>query len=105
MKEFIYQLILEDRLFQAENWTDQDEQHVSKHFMHLQSLLDENLLILAGKTAGLNNDTYGIVIFRAKDLKDAQAIVQSDPAVISGIMSAHLQEYNVALYNPDYKKE
>ena len=103
--EFIYKLILVDHLFQEENWTKEDEAIVGEHFQNLQRLLQEGKLILAGKTAGLSPDTYGICIFQADSLEEAQAIMENDPAVKKGIMTAILQEYNVALYNNAYKKE
>ena len=103
--EFIYKLILVDRLFQEENWTSDDEAIVGEHFAHLQNLLKEGKLILAGKTAGLSTDTYGICIFRADSIEAAQTIMESDPAIQKGIMTATLQEYHVALYNNAYKKE
>ncbi|QMS84583.1 YciI family protein [Candidatus Xianfuyuplasma coldseepsis] len=105
MKEYVYKLILVDRLFVEDNWTDEDEAIIGRHFAHLQSLQKNNQLILAGKTAGLDNNTYGLVLFTAKDDKDAEAIMNRDPAIVEGIMTGTLQEYNVALFNPTYKKE
>ncbi len=103
--EFVYKLILEDRLFQEENWTEKDEKIVSEHFNHLLQLKEQNKLILAGKTAGLDTTTYGLCIFTADSLKEATAIMNNDPAVKSGIMKATLHEYNIALFNPGYKGE
>lgn len=103
--EFVYKLILEDRLFQEENWTKEDEKIVSAHFNHLVQLKDKNKLILAGKTAGLDTTTYGLCIFTADSLEEATSTMNSDPAVQSGIMKATLHEYNVALFNPGYQDE
>ena len=105
MKEFIYKLILIDRLFIAENWTNEDETIIGRHFKHLQSLEQNGQLILAGKTAGLDRNTYGIVLFTASSLEEAKTIMDNDPAIVEGIMNGTLQEYNVALFNPNYKKE
>lgn len=105
MKEYIYKLILMDRLFIAENWTNKDEEIIGRHFAHLQSLEQDNRLILAGKTAGLDRSTYGLVLFAAKDEQEAQSIMDKDPAITEGIMKGTLHEYNIALFNPNYKKE
>ena len=105
MKEYIYKLTLVERLFVADNWTDEDEQTVFEHFEHLKDLLHQNKLILAGKTAGLDNTTYGIVVFQASDWEEANTIMNRDPALQHGIMTAVLHEYNVALHNPNFTKK
>jgi len=103
--EFIYKLVLTERLTKKSKWTDLDEKIVQDHYNHLLRLKNSGFLILAGKTAGLDKDTYGLVIFKAKDYNEALSIMQSDPAVKKGIMIGYLQEYNVAIINGEYKKE
>lgn len=90
-------LKLTPRLLQAENWTPADEAVVGDHFARLQRLLAEGVLILAGKTDGLDTNTFGLVIFEAADEPTAQALMASDPAVAGGIMTATLYPYSVAL--------
>lgn len=102
--EFIYKLILVDRLFVEEAWTKEDEAIVSRHFNHLLQLKEKGSLILAGKTSGLSKDTYGICIFKAENLEAAQEIMKNDPAIKEGIMTGYLQQYDVALFNENYKK-
>lgn len=102
--EFLYTLILVDRLFIEDNWTQEDEDIVGRHFKHLQKLKADGKLILAGKTSGLDLDTKGLVIFKAENLEEATAIMNSDPAIKEGIMTATLQQYDVALFNEAYKK-
>jgi uncharacterized protein YciI len=102
--DFIYKLILIDRLFKEDNWTDEDEAIVGRHYNHLVSLKEKGKLVLAGKTSGLDKDTYGIVIFQADNLDDAKVIMENDPAIKEGIMTGHLQGYDVALITDEYKK-
>lgn len=97
MKQFIYVLRLIPRLLKESNWTESDNAVVGRHFAHLQSLLAEGKLILAGKTEGLDEQTFGIVIFEAEDLESAQKQMTLDPAVQEGIMNAQLFPYTVAL--------
>lgn len=97
MKQFIYVLKLIPRLLKESNWTDADNEIVGSHFAHLQSLLAEGRLILAGKTEGLDEKTFGIVIFEAYDLESAQKQMMHDPAVQEGIMDAELYPYTIAL--------
>jgi uncharacterized protein YciI len=54
-------------------------------------------LILAGKTEGLDNKTFGIVIIEADSKKDAINLMKNDPAVLEGIMTSELYPYKVAI--------
>ncbi|MGI6577187.1 MAG: YciI family protein [Eubacteriales bacterium] len=96
-KQFIYVLKLIPALLKEENWTEKEEAITARHFRKLQSLLKEGKLILAGKTDGLDENTFGIVIFEADSEEEARSIMESDPAVAEGIMKAELFPYRVAL--------
>lgn len=95
MNEYIYRLVLIERLNQDENWTNEDNQIVDKHFNYLKELLNQNKLILAGRTT--NEDKFGIVIFEAESDESAQEIMNNDPAILNGIMTGELYPYRVAL--------
>jgi uncharacterized protein YciI len=97
LKQFIYILKPIPRLIIEANWTDSDNAIVGRHFTHLQALLAEGTLILAGKTEGLDEKTFGIVIFESEDLESAQKLMRLDPAVHEGVMTAELFPYTVAL--------
>ncbi len=97
MKQFIYILKPIPRLIIEANWTDSDNAVVGRHFAHLQTLLAEGILILAGKTAGLDEKTFGIVIFEAEDYDSAQKQMRLDPAILEGVMTGELYPYSVAL--------
>ncbi|AUS94984.1 hypothetical protein CDQ84_17420 [Clostridium thermosuccinogenes] len=96
-KQFIYVLKLIPALLKEENWTAKEEEIVGRHFKKLQELLKKGKLILAGKTDGLDEKTFGIVIFEADSEEEARKIMNSDPAVAEGIMKAELSPYRVAL--------
>lgn len=104
MKEFVYTLVLIDRLFVADNWTTKDEAIVSRHFKHLVDLEKDGALIMAGKTADLDPNTKGFVFFQAESIQKAKSIMEKDPAIMEGIMHGTLQEYNIALFNNGYSK-
>lgn len=103
--DFIYRLTLIERLIPEENWTKEDEKILGEHFQHLVSLQKKNQLLLAGKTAGQDKDTIGIVIFKADSYEDALKIMNNDPAIVNGIMTGFLQEYSIALLNKEYKND
>lgn len=103
MNTYLYVLRLIDRLRTEEKWTSSDNHAVNEHFIHLKDLLAKDVLILAGKTDGLDERTFGIVIFKCNTNEEAKALMKSDPAVIQGIMTAELFPYTIALSNINYK--
>lgn len=96
-KQYIYVLKPKPYYLIEANWTAKDEEIIECHFKHLQSLLAEGKLILAGKTGGLDENTFGIVIFEASSPDEANMIMKNDPAVAEGIMTAVLFPYRVAI--------
>lgn len=95
-KQFIYVLKLIPSLLNVDNWTEREEKIVDKHFTRLQGLLEEGKLVLAGKTLGIDEKTFGIVILEVESEEEALIIMSSDPAVAEGIMNAELFPYKIA---------
>jgi uncharacterized protein YciI len=93
--QFLYRLSLVPRLVDDENWTDEDNAAVGRHFKRLQDLLKEGKLVLAGRTQV--RDPMGIVILEVGSEEEAHALMESDPAVVGGVMTAELFPYRVAL--------
>lgn len=79
------------------NWTEREEKIIDKHFAKLQELLKEGKLVLAGKTLGINEKTFGIVILEVQSEEEALIIMRNDPSVAEGIMKAELFPYTIAL--------
>lgn len=76
--------------------TDEENAVVEEHFGYLQALKAAGILILAGRTQ-VDEGTFGITIFEAPDESSARAVMQTDPAVSAGVMSAELYPYAVAV--------
>ena len=96
-KQFIYVLKLIPSLLNMDNWTEREEKIVDSHFSRLQELLEEGKLVLAGKTLGIDEKTFGLVILEVESEEEALIIMKNDPAVVRGIMTAELFPYKVAL--------
>lgn len=96
-KQFIYVLKLIPTLLNESNWTEKHEKIVSIHFSVLQELQKEGKLILAGRTLTMDENSFGIVILEVGSEEEAQIIMNNDPAVAEGIMTAELFPYRVAL--------
>src|SRR6266566_5173217 len=96
-KQFIYVLHLVPRLYADASWTDEDRKVLQRHCVRFQEAIKAGKLILAGRTSESGDKTFGIAIFEAKDEAAAQAFMESDPAVVAGLMTAELHPFTVAL--------
>lgn len=94
-KQYIYFLRLIPRLLSDDNWTEADNAIVGRHFARLQVLLGEGRLVLAGRTQ--DEAPRGIVILETGTEEEARELMESDPAVAEGVMTAELFPYRVAL--------
>jgi uncharacterized protein YciI len=81
----------------TEGANEYESAKVSEHFNYLKTLMTQGVVILAGRTLNTDPDSMGIIIFNADDESAARSIVDNDPAVAGGVMSATLFPYRVAL--------
>lgn len=79
----------------AATMTSGEEAVFGEHFEHLQRLLADGVLVLAGPTLGETNT--GLAIFEAPDEAAARAIMESDPAIAQGVVTGELREMRVSL--------
>lgn len=96
-KQFIYVLHLVPRLYDDKNWTKEDNAALHRHFARFQDAIKTGRLILAGRTSESGDKTFGIAIFEANDEAAARRFMDEDPAVASGLMTAELHPFAVAL--------
>ena len=96
-KTYIYVLKLTSGYFDDNNWKEKDMETIQVHFKHLQDMLSEGKLVMAGRTDVENSKTLGIVVFEADSFGDAVKIANDDPAVKAGIMSAEVFPFRLAL--------
>jgi len=96
-KQFIYVLRLVPRLHSDAAWTKEDEMVISRHLTRFRQAIEKGELILAGRTKEPGDKTFGIAIFEAADEAAARAFMESDPAVVAGLMTAELHPFAVAL--------
>ena len=76
--------------------TEEETRIVGEHYAYLQALRADGRLVLAGPSA-LPGDTVGLGIFDQDDHADVEAIVAQDPAVTSGIMTAEVRPFRIAV--------
>ncbi len=81
--------------------TEREAELVGQHFNYLKQLMEQGVVILAGRTQNTDPSSFGIIIFNAGSEEAAEAVVQNDPAVRNGVMRAELFPYRIALLAPD----
>lgn len=93
MAEWIY-FIHPPRENFVETITEDEVAIMQVHAGHLAELHQRGTLILAGPTFGQVNT--GIAVIEAEDEEAARAIMMSDPAVSSGLMTPELRPMRVS---------
>lgn len=93
MSEWVY-FIHPPRERFVETITDSEREIMGIHADHLGKLLDRGVLILAGPTFGPVNT--GIAVIEAPDEELARAIMMTDPAITSGLMTPELRRMRVS---------
>ena len=97
LKQFIYILRLAPRLHDDAAWTKDDEAVLKRHVEHFKAAVAAGQLILAGRTMEPGDKTFGIAVFEAADESAARTFMESDPAVVAGLMTAELRPFAVAM--------
>jgi uncharacterized protein YciI len=97
LPQFLYTIQPTRPAMLSEGATPEESESVSQHFNYLQKLLEEGVVLLAGRTQNTDPTSFGIIIFRAAHEEAAQQIMENDPAVKHGVMDAKLYPYRIAL--------
>lgn len=103
-KQFLYLLRLEKSMYDSTAWTPEKNKIVQEHFAHLQKMLTDGILILAGRTQVTLDKIFGIVVYEADSFEKAKSIAENDPAVKGKVMTVEVFPYEVALMRDKEKK-
>ena len=76
--------------------TERELPHLRGHVAYMQQLTQDGKLLLAGRSQNNDADTFGIAIFVASSDEEAAAIMNNDPAVKNGVMTAKVYPYEIA---------
>jgi uncharacterized protein YciI len=93
MSTYIY-LIRATRPGFADGSTPEEDAAMSEHFAYLKGLLADGRLILAGPCL---DTAFGVVIFDAETEEEARSMMETDPSVRAGVMSAELHPFRASL--------
>src|SRR3954465_7028267 len=95
--QFLYILTLNPKYHNLENWNEEANQTMGLHFAYLQTKFQEGIMKHVGRTDldfG-NEDLHGYAVFEADNMEAALVIMNADPAVANGLMSAKLLPYKI----------
>ncbi|HEU0296213.1 MAG TPA: YciI family protein [Anaerolineales bacterium] len=95
--QFIYVLKPTRLGMLTERPTPEEVDTVSRHFAYFKDLTEKGVMILMGRTQNKDESTFGIAVFEAEDEAAARGIMENDPAVVGGVMTATLYPYRIAL--------
>jgi uncharacterized protein YciI len=79
----------------AATMTEEEQAAWGQHFMRLQRLYEDGVLILAGPTLGRYNT--GVTVFEADDERAARRIMADDPVITGGYARGELRPFRVSL--------
>jgi uncharacterized protein YciI len=95
--EFIYLLKPRRADMLATGPTPDEAAVVNRHAAYLNDLCQRGYVVLAGRTTTEDDRVFGVCILRAEDRGEAERIVEGDPAVSEGVMSANLFPFRIAM--------
>lgn len=83
MKYFVYRLIAPRPAFRLD-MTDMERRVRQDHSAFWKGLLDKGIVIIFGPVLDSKGD-WGIAIFEAEDLPQAEDICKNDPAILANV--------------------
>ena len=97
MQEFLYRLQLVRGDMLRIGPTESEQAIVTEHFAYLQDLNAQGVIIFVGRTLNTDENAMGLAVFRAESEDAARQIMNDDPAVKKGVMTAALYPFKVVL--------
>lgn len=74
--------------------TREEEAILDEHFAYLKRAAERGIVLLAGPCT---DDTFGLVVFRAKDEEAANAFMFNDPSVKKNVMVAEIHPMRISV--------
>ena len=101
--QFLYRIVPTRLEMLVSGPTERERQVIDAHFAHLRRLADDGVVLMAGRTLDTGPATWGIVVFTAPSLAEAEAVMRVDPAIAQGVMHGELFPYRVAVWSERFK--
>ncbi len=84
----------------SEGATAEEARITDEHFGYLKELMNDGILILAGRTLNSDYSSFGIAVFNARDDAHMRQITECDPGVAQKLFRAEWHPYRIALHEP-----
>lgn len=97
MQEFLYRLQLVRKDMLQTGPTPAEQAITAEHFSYLKDLHEKGVIIFVGRTLTTDESTMGLAVFRAGSENAARDIMNNDPAVKKGLMTATLYPFKIVL--------
>jgi uncharacterized protein len=97
MQEFLYRLQLVRGDMLRTGPTESEQAIVAEHFAYLQNLTAQGVMIFVGRTLNADENAMGLAVFRAESEDAARRVMNDDPVVKKGVMTATLYPFKVVL--------
>jgi len=105
VEHFIYRIVPTRPAMLVSGPTDEEMAAIAAHFEYLEALAGKGIVLLAGRTMGTGEKTWGIVVFAAESEAAAREIALSDPSIARGVMHHELSAYRVAVLSKNWVGE
>jgi uncharacterized protein YciI len=76
--------------------TVEEDEIIDQHFAYMEELTEKGVVVLVGRTLNTDETSFGMTIFEAEDAAAARQIMEDDPAVKSGMMTATLYPFRTS---------
>ena len=101
--QFLYRIVPTRTQMLVSGPTEREMQVIAAHFAHLQRLAGDGVVLMAGRTVDTGPATWGIVVFQAASLAEAETVMRGDPAIAQGVMHCELFPYRVAVWSDQFR--
>lgn len=105
MPEFLYRLQLVRKDMLETGPTPVEQAITAEHFGYLKDLHKKGVIIFVGRTSTTDATTMELAVFRADSEDAASQIMNNDPAVKKGLMTATLYPFKIVLQGPERETE
>jgi len=97
--DFIYILKLTPHYEKPENWDENADQIMDRHWNYLVDLHAKGVMQLVGRTSYSpgHKDLFGIAVFAVDSEDRATEIMNGDPSVSQGMMTPTVHPFNLSL--------
>jgi uncharacterized protein YciI len=77
--------------------TDAEVAILGEHFAYLQQGCADGTIVLAGPSIADGGDAVGIVVLEVGDEDTARGMMESDPAIVGGVMTGELRPLRLSV--------